>query len=84
MPEGFPGDSVATPRVSTLPETAAYDYEKSVSTYQHLCDRLPHSRWRIKYLIYKGVVGGPDRDRTDDLFHAMKCRARLLLKDKDL
>jgi hypothetical protein len=24
-----------------------------------------------------GVVGGPDRDRTDDLFHAMEARSQL-------
>ena len=24
-------------------------------------------------LICKGLFGGPDRDRTDDLFHAMEC-----------
>jgi len=25
----------------------------------------------------KGVIGGPDRDRTDDLFHAMEARSQL-------
>ena len=25
----------------------------------------------------EGVVGGPDRDRTDDLFHAMEARSQL-------
>ena len=28
-------------------------------------------------LIVKGLVGGPDRDRTDDLFHAMEARSQL-------
>lgn len=28
-------------------------------------------------LIYKGLFGGPDRDRTDDLFHAMEARSQL-------
>jgi hypothetical protein len=26
---------------------------------------------------FDGVVGGPDRDRTDDLFHAMEARSQL-------
>jgi hypothetical protein len=25
----------------------------------------------LKSLILKGLIGGPDRDRTDDLFHAI-------------
>src|ERR1700677_2654624 len=29
------------------------------------------------YLICKGLIGGPDRDRTDDLFHAMEARSQL-------
>ena len=29
------------------------------------------------YLIFKGLFGGPDRDRTDDLFHAMEARSQL-------
>ena len=24
-----------------------------------------------------GMIGGPDRDRTDDLFHAMEARSQL-------
>ena len=28
-------------------------------------------------LIVKGIFGGPDRDRTDDLFHAMEARSQL-------
>src|SRR5579862_9246859 len=28
-------------------------------------------------LICKGLFGGPDRDRTDDLFHAMEARSQL-------
>jgi hypothetical protein len=28
-------------------------------------------------LIVKGLFGGPDRDRTDDLFHAMEARSQL-------
>ena len=27
--------------------------------------------------ILKGLFGGPDRDRTDDLFHAMEARSQL-------
>jgi len=30
-----------------------------------------------KLLICKGFIGGPDRDRTDDLFHAMEARSQL-------
>lgn len=26
---------------------------------------------------FKGKFGGPDRDRTDDLFHAMEARSQL-------
>jgi hypothetical protein len=42
---------------------------KCFSTYQHLCGRLPRG---VQAMIYKGLIGGPDRDRTDDLFHAME------------
>ena len=28
-------------------------------------------------MICKGLIGGPDRDRTDDLFHAMEARSQL-------
>ena len=28
-------------------------------------------------LICNGFIGGPDRDRTDDLFHAMEARSQL-------
>ena len=27
--------------------------------------------------VKKGLFGGPDRDRTDDLFHAMEARSQL-------
>jgi hypothetical protein len=27
--------------------------------------------------VKEGVIGGPDRDRTDDLFHAMEARSQL-------
>src|SRR5271165_340750 len=27
--------------------------------------------------VNKGDIGGPDRDRTDDLFHAMEARSQL-------
>ena len=39
----------------------------------------PEGRLRAsaKWFIYKGLVGGPDRDRTDDLFHAMEARSQL-------
>ena len=30
-----------------------------------------------KCLIYGELFGGPDRDRTDDLFHAMEARSQL-------
>jgi hypothetical protein len=30
-----------------------------------------------KYLICRELFGGPDRDRTDDLFHAMEARSQL-------
>ena len=30
-----------------------------------------------KSLIWRGLFGGPDRDRTDDLFHAMEARSQL-------
>ena len=33
-------------------------------------------RDRLRYPIVK-VFGGPDRDRTDDLFHAMEARSQL-------
>jgi hypothetical protein len=35
-------------------------------------------------LIWGGLFGGPDRDRTDDLFHAMENSARRLQTAKDL
>jgi hypothetical protein len=31
----------------------------------------------IQILKYLGLLGGPDRDRTDDLFHAMEARSQL-------
>jgi hypothetical protein len=30
---------------------------------------LPNCFWGVRYVIE--LIGGPDRDRTDDLFHAM-------------
>jgi hypothetical protein len=44
----------------------------------------PHPRVRrrltgdaAKYLLVRELFGGPDRDRTDDLFHAMEARSQL-------
>ena len=39
----------------------------------------PESSLRLvaNILICKGLFGGPDRDRTDDLFHAMEARSQL-------
>jgi hypothetical protein len=34
-------------------------------------------------LILKGLFGGPDRDRTDDLFHAMEARSQLRHRPTD-
>ncbi len=34
-------------------------------------------RLAANLLICKGLSGGPDRDRTDDLFHAMEARSQL-------
>src|SRR5260370_17553079 len=31
----------------------------------------------VEVVHLDGVVGGPDRDRTDDLFHAMEARSQL-------
>ena len=31
----------------------------------------------VKPLMWRGLIGGPDRDRTDDLFHAMEARSQL-------
>jgi len=28
--------------------------------------------WLLSGIGFQGVFGGPDRDRTDDLFHAME------------
>ena len=30
------------------------------------------------------IIGGPDRDRTDDLFHAMEARYRRFIDGKGL
>jgi hypothetical protein len=42
---------------------------------------LGHGEGKIsdaaKYLLAKELFGGPDRDRTDDLFHAMEARSQL-------
>ena len=35
------------------------------------------SQSEVVVFICKGLVGGPDRDRTDDLFHAMEARSQL-------
>jgi len=35
-------------------------------------------------LILKGLVGGPDRDRTDDLFHAMESQEGRFVDGKGL
>jgi len=36
---------------------------------------LPNCSWGVRYVV--GIIGGPDRDRTDDLFHAMEARSQL-------
>jgi hypothetical protein len=36
---------------------------------------LPNCFWGVRYVVE--IVGGPDRDRTDDLFHAMEARSQL-------
>ena len=42
--------------------------------------RKPESRISLEMKLYrlsKELIGGPDRDRTDDLFHAMEARSQL-------
>ncbi len=36
---------------------------------------LPNVRRGVRYVVE--IFGGPDRDRTDDLFHAMEARSQL-------
>ena len=36
---------------------------------------LPNCFWGVRYVVE--MIGGPDRDRTDDLFHAMEARSQL-------
>ena len=36
---------------------------------------LPNARKGFRYVVE--LFGGPDRDRTDDLFHAMEARSQL-------
>ena len=36
---------------------------------------LPNCFWGVRYAVE--IIGGPDRDRTDDLFHAMEARSQL-------
>jgi hypothetical protein len=36
---------------------------------------LPNCFWGVRYVVE--IIGGPDRDRTDDLFHAMEARSQL-------
>ena len=36
---------------------------------------LPNCFWGVRYVAE--MIGGPDRDRTDDLFHAMEARSQL-------
>ena len=36
---------------------------------------LPSCFWGVRYVVE--MFGGPDRDRTDDLFHAMEARSQL-------
>ncbi len=38
---------------------------------------LPNCFWGVRYVVE--IIGGPDRDRTDDLFHAIFKRSRNLL-----
>jgi hypothetical protein len=40
--------------------------------------------WVWKWFILKGFIGGPDRDRTDDLFHAISAASRNSLKLHDI
>jgi hypothetical protein len=47
---------------------------------QHLSAPLAPEKeetWVWKRFILMGLIGGPDRDRTDDLFHAMEARSQL-------
>ena len=46
--------------------------------------RMQHENQRIESVsrfsanpLVVGFIGGPDRDRTDDLFHAMEARSQL-------
>ena len=34
---------------------------------------LPNCFWGVRYVVE--IIGGPDRDRTDDLFHAITGRS---------
>jgi hypothetical protein len=36
---------------------------------------LPNCFWGVRYVVK--IFGGPGRDRTDDLFHAMEARSQL-------
>ena len=38
----------------------------------------------MEVIHLKGFIGGPDRDRTDDLFHAMERRDRCFVDGKGL
>ena len=43
---------------------------------------LPNCFWGARYVVE--LIGGPDRDRTDDLFHAMEARSQLRHRPTDL
>ena len=58
--------------------TSSVLIEVLVTCYQMLPND-PRRRLRVSanLLIRNGFIGGPDRDRTDDLFHAMEARSQL-------
>jgi hypothetical protein len=53
--------------VAILPQRRAL---KRLSTFLHLAS-LKRSGPGLEVVPFERVVGGPDRDRTDDLFHAI-------------
>ena len=50
---------------------------KAHKELQHLRALLARSLALLSYSLVRGLFGGPDRDRTDDLFHAMEARSQL-------
>jgi glutaredoxin-related protein len=70
--------------------TRAVDQQKREASLKVMELMLPRKRKNFNTLqriasqtavpqvyVRKGFVGGPDRDRTDDLFHAMEARSQL-------